>query len=757
MTQPNTNIETPAQKIVLNSDQQAALEAVANFIAQDDAQVLIIEGGAGTGKTTMITAINQLLKSMHRELAVLTPTGRAARVISSKTNIGASTIHSQIYNFDTVKVFEHAEDVNDPGVRFYYPIKEESPSNTVYLVDESSMVGDVETRNDLMSFGSGRLLHDLLRYTRIYREGRSALAADQQGCKIIFVGDPAQLPPVGDKISSAMSKDYLLKTFGIKASSVSLTQVMRQKAGSELLNVATKIREDIKSHTFNHFELPNTSDIHAIKLNEAIEKLVAARRSNEKSVCVVHSNAEAKNINRHVRGLLWGEEGLPLQKGDLLLVNKNSRGVTLTAEDGTFETMMPLFNGDISMVVDLDTNPIVRTVSLKTRKEMDKGSESIVETIELSYRRVDIAFRDEANIVRSGSCFIIENLLESSDRELSALEQRAMLVDFRKRHPDLKPNTEAFTNALTADPFYNALQVKYAYAMTCHKAQGGEWDQVYVFFGQNASANESFFRWSYTAMTRSKDQLYVINPPRFTTLSRLKIKPMFQPVTDWSLIEKDQEPTEAEHPATVHVEQPVVPMSSPVNLNEQPVAFKLVESAPQLETTRIKWIADALVNQGIKIQETEYLQYRTRMHVSSSYGMATLEYTYKGDGKIGSVKSVSGEADLIEQALPVMTDALKRVHLKQGVSVEQLPECVQALVNPLKGMLESEGVHLIDAVPQSYKVRLTFLALDSLTVCEIDVHYNSKQQLTNMLPVGNLNPDCQRLFGQIQQHAKQLV
>lgn len=166
MTQPSTNIETSVQKIVLNSDQQAALETVAKFIAQDDAQVLIIEGGTGTGKTTMITAINQLLKNIHRDLVVLTPTGRAARVITSKTNIAASTIHSQIYNFNTVKIFEQVEDVNDPGVRFYYPIKEESTTNAVYLIDESSMVGDVETTNDFMSFGSGRLLHDLLRFTR---------------------------------------------------------------------------------------------------------------------------------------------------------------------------------------------------------------------------------------------------------------------------------------------------------------------------------------------------------------------------------------------------------------------------------------------------------------------------------------------------------------------------------------------------------------------------------------------------------------
>ena len=220
----------PSQ-VPLTSHQSEALNAIRAFV-QGPGDCFILEGGAGTGKTTLLAALAGWLEADYRPRVFLAPTGRAARILGDKTGASPTTIHGCIYAFERLNVFEEAQTENDPGLGFRFGLKKDDPGATVFVVDESSMVGDVDDKQDVLRFGSGRLLADLIEYSRIGRPGRSP---SDPGAKLLFVGDPAQLPPVGQKISPALSADYLLKEFGLSCTGFELTEVHRQAAGSVIL------------------------------------------------------------------------------------------------------------------------------------------------------------------------------------------------------------------------------------------------------------------------------------------------------------------------------------------------------------------------------------------------------------------------------------------------------------------------------------------------------------------------------------------
>ena len=374
-------------------------------------------------------------------------------------------------------MFEDAQGSNDPGMRIVYALKQTDPGATVFIVDEASMVGDRETKGDLLQFGSGRLLSDLIAYARLGRPRRD----NELGTKIVFVGDPAQLPPVGDNLSPALSLDYLKENLDLECVEFELTEVMRQAAGSAVLDRATAIRDSIRREEFNSFNLASVDgEISAVSASDAVGCVTDSVKAKSSAVLITYTNAAAREFNRAVRARLWGDEMHHLRVDDLLLVNKNS-------------PMNGLFNGDL-----------VKVVEIRERVEKHVAIKGVDSPVKLTFRSVSLAhLGDDAQVVQ---CQVLENLLESPERELSPNEQRALLVNFRQRFPHLKTKSAEFRLAIRQDEFFNALQIKYGYAMTCHKAQGGEWDTAVVNFSDSSNRGKDFFRWSYTAITRSKNR-----------------------------------------------------------------------------------------------------------------------------------------------------------------------------------------------------------------------------------------------------------
>lgn len=480
--------------IELNDEQAAALADIRAFLLDDDMNAFILRGSAGSGKTTLVASICDVAEDLHLTYALLAPTGRAARIVEHKVArlrgnpSPGRTIHSAIYQLKAVEVNELAEQANDPGLRLIFPLKESEAGCSLFVIDESSMVGDKEADGDLMQFGSGRLLRDLITYARAGRSGR-----DGGSAKLLFVGDAAQLEPVGERASPALSESYLRTEFGLRVVTAELTKVVRQAADSPILKRASELRDAIREEAFNRFSLrPDGVDIEEIEASRAIDRIEESIRSRASIVTVVPSNAMALEYNRAVRERLWGSADVRVQPKDTLLVNKNSRSLELS-------------NGDLVKVVDVAPEAERVAVAL-TGKHL----------VELNFRRATVAYQAPDGAVIKIQCLLLENPLDSPLRELTPLEIRALLVHFRNRYPALKPGTFAFRLAIVNDPYFNALQVKYGYAMTCHKAQGGEWDTVLVHFASSGGKrNATFFRWTYTAITRAVRKLIIVGAPQF--------------------------------------------------------------------------------------------------------------------------------------------------------------------------------------------------------------------------------------------------
>ena len=228
-------------------------------------------------------------------------------------------------------------------MRVHFRLKTDDPGETLFIVDAASMVADVETEQDLLRFGSGRLLHDLSAFPRIARPRQGS------GAKLMFVGDPAQLPPVGQTLSLALSRDYLQKTFGLTCTRFELTEVIRQKAGGAILNRATFLRDCIGSKVFNTFDLSCSDDeVVTGTLADGVTLVTEAQRSAAGSaVLITHSNAQALDLNRAVRGRLWGDDRAPLRSGDLLLINRNA-------------IRYGLYNGDLARAVEVASTAELR-------------------------------------------------------------------------------------------------------------------------------------------------------------------------------------------------------------------------------------------------------------------------------------------------------------------------------------------------------------------------------------------------------------
>ncbi|MFO7535386.1 MAG: AAA family ATPase [Kiritimatiellia bacterium] len=491
--------------LTFTPDQREALARFETFLHSAE-PVFILRGAAGTGKTLLIREMAARLSDLHREAVLLAPTGRAAKVIGERAGLpGARTIHRAIYNLARLAeapVHEggQAEHENDTFKCFFTLAENEHPARSVFIVDEASMVGNAVSQDgEFLLFGSGRLLADLLAFVQ---------TAPPLGQKIVFVGDPNQLPPVGESGSPALDPAVFRELFAIAPHTAELKTVLRQQAGSPILALADALRNALDDKRFTHFDIPSAPP--AI-LTGAVGNLIPLWRELQAAgrptlpVVVTFSNEQALNHNRAIRETLFPNQ-TAIQPGDRVQLVQNNYA------HGT-----ALLNGELATV--LSAAPDAEPVQISIR---EKGG--AYKPVTLSFRSVELAFdQQESPIAREQ--LILETLLDSPERALTADQTRALYIFFKMRHKHLKAGTPAFREALRNDPYSNALRLKYGYAMTCHKAQGGEWPAILADFQHSAAgANESFFRWAYTAVTRARQTFIALNPPHWNPLT-LKRKP----------------------------------------------------------------------------------------------------------------------------------------------------------------------------------------------------------------------------------------
>lgn len=428
-----------------------------------DNYALLLKGYAGTGKTTLLSALVRSIPKDRFQTVLLAPTGRAAKVMSSYSGQSASTIHRHIYRKDS------AEQGSLSFAR-----KRNLLSNTIFIVDEASMLSDD------VEMGYKGLLSDLIEYV-----------FERNNNRLILCGDTAQLPPVGKLISPALDKKYLEAHFSLMLSEIELTDVVRQEQASGILYNATKLRDDIRRNATNIHFTTGFKDFYKMTSDRLEDGLRYAydHFGREETIIICRSNKAATGYNRYIRQAIFFTEN-ELDAGDLLMSVRNNYSILPENISSGF-----IANGDF----------------LEIRKVLRYQDQ-------YGFRFADIeaVFRDFPEMGGFQLKILLDTLYSSSPN-LERDKMQELYREVEKEYTDLTTKKDK-QEAMRKDPFLNALQVKFAYALTCHKAQGGQWDTVFIEQGYltDDKIDIEFLRWLYTAVTRGKSQVYLVNfHPRF--------------------------------------------------------------------------------------------------------------------------------------------------------------------------------------------------------------------------------------------------
>lgn len=451
-------------------EQEKAIECIADFLFKpENDTLLLLKGYAGTGKTTLIGAVVRTLSEMRAGYVLMASTGRAAKVFSRYSGFSAYTIHKKIYR---QKSFSNDLD--------NFSLNDNLHKNTLFIVDEASMIS-----NDGLtgaSFGSGRLLDDLIEY--VYAG---------QGCRLLIIGDDAQLPPVGEDESPALSAE-VLSGYGLDVTECILTEVIRYSGRNGILSNATMLRERMAADDI--YDLPvltlkGYEDISSIPGSELIEAINSSYNEvgMDETMVICRSNKRAYLYNKGIRNtILYREE--ELSTGDILMIAKNNYHWTADCKEIDF-----IANGDIA---------VVRRV--RRTQEM------------YGFRFADVvlSFPDHNDI--EFELKILLDTLHSDYPSLSKEDSDRLFNAVMEDYSDITNKKERMKK-LKEDSFYNALQVKYAYAVTCHKAQGGQWKRIFIDQGYitEDTFTPDYYRWLYTALTRASEKLYLVNWPESQT------------------------------------------------------------------------------------------------------------------------------------------------------------------------------------------------------------------------------------------------
>lgn len=449
-----------------NEEKEGLFKALGAFLVSRDARkAFILRGYAGTGKTSVMSALVRALAGLKQPCILLAPTGRAAKVLSRYSGFPAYTIHKQIYR------------QNQLGSESF-SLSDNLHRNTLFIVDEASMLSGAR---DNPSFGSGCLLDDLVKY--VY-QGR--------GCSLLLLGDDAQLPPVGSTNSPALEEDFMAE-YGLQVTEYRLREVARQALDSGVLSEATRIRRELSAVSVQNSAVsiqPNGRDVIQVPGEEVIERLEDSWRKvgAEETLIIARSNKMTNLYNQGVRSrVLWKEDDL--SSGDRIMVTKNNYFWTQEYENPEF-----LANGDMFEIVRL------------TKRHEMYG----FRFANASLRSVDYDWEIDA--------LVWLDTMTTDSPEANYTMQRELFSRIAEDYPEIR-NKKELVKKIYDSPYYNALQVRFAYCVTCHKAQGGQWKHVYIDTGgigedKERMADETertgFLRWLYTALTRATEKIYLL-------------------------------------------------------------------------------------------------------------------------------------------------------------------------------------------------------------------------------------------------------
>lgn len=444
--------------------QDVTLQMLASFtLSNNKNEVFLLKGYAGTGKTTIVGTLVKNIWKVKQSAILLAPTGRAAKVLGNYSNKEAFTIHKKIY---------YPKPQKGGGVSF--TLQANKHRNTIFIVDEASMIPDINKESKL--FENGSLLDDLMQF--VY---------GGQNCKLLLIGDTAQLPPVKLSISPALDVRSLKNNYNKNVITIELDEVVRQKTDSGILVNATKIRKQLEDEFYDCFKFEEISFPEVIRPLDGQELMDAINDSysaigNEETVFIVRSNKRANLYNQNIRNrILFQEE--ELSAGDYLMVVKNNYFWVKPSSDAGF-----IANGDIIEVLEIF---------------------SFIELYGFRFANVNIRMVDYPKMNPFETVLLL-NTLASETASLSNNDSNKLYQEVLKDYASIKSNYKKLLS-VKKNEYFNALQIKFSYAVTCHKSQGGQWRNVFVEQPYLPNGiDKEYLRWLYTAITRAKEKLYLV-------------------------------------------------------------------------------------------------------------------------------------------------------------------------------------------------------------------------------------------------------
>jgi hypothetical protein len=705
----------------LSQGQETALTKLDAFLASP-VQVFMLKGYAGSGKTTILKGLVEYLNAVEKDFALMAPTGRAAKVIREKTGQEAFTIHKSIYSYEDMVEVEEGD-----SFYYYYKIRNNvDVAGKIFIVDEASMLSDAKSEGEFFRFGSSHLLTDLVSYTRV--------ASENVKSKIIFVGDPCQLSPVTDTSSKAFEANYLKEKFNLSSEETEMKEVKRQGGDSGILRAAAKIRKSISSRFFNDFNLrSNAKDI----LNPTYETFLDTwQEAASPKIIIASKNKTCLDLNLQIRERRFGNAGLPVQKSDIIIMGGNNykKGI---------------FNGEFAVINEVSDTVTQRTIALRGKNP-----------VTLYWRDVELVFPDAENNNKIVKGKMLENFLYG-DNYLKPEETQALYVDFTSRHIGLKPKTEEFKEAIMRDEYFNCLLMKYGYAVTCHKAQGGEWDNVFTVWDhenqkgfdcftdrqlKRSKDNEGFYRWAYTAITRASKTLYALNPPFFNSYSAMA----FLDVTVLNALNEltaNQVQTEE-----ISLDNELLQQLSVLNLLEQPVP---------LQDHFIK-VRQAVRKQYIEIVGWEKIGYEIRYSFLREQDKAVFRTYVNGQNEFrnpfASMPNLSPNSSF-NNALVEILNHLPNVSVKRNTAetiisqiefdfeLEEEFPFTRSLFDEIIFLFQDSSIRIDEIEHQRYKERYTFKRNTEHAV--LDFEYNGDGFWGRVIPIKN-KTNSEALLSNIQ-------
>lgn len=454
------------------AEQDIAINVFCRFLMERDEQsVMILRGSAGTGKTTLAAAFVRMLLTMKQKIVLLAPTGRAAKVLSLYAGHPAYTIHRRIYRQRTA------------GDMSAFNVNANLQSDTLFIIDEASMIANDGYGDS--AFGSGRLLDDLIQY--VYN-GRN--------CRMMLIGDRAQLPPVGEEESPALQSDFM-RGYGLQVFDCDLNEVLRQSSESGILYNATMIRtacfSDCGELLLPKIRLKCFADIRVVPGDELIETMASSYSEVglDETMVITRSNKRANIYNQGIRNMILGREEA-LSSGDMLMVVRNNYHWTSGESNESDRSRGFIANGDR-----------MRIRRIRNIRNL------------YGFRFADITVEfpdyDDSELTATAMLDSLTSEAPSLPREQMELLYNNVMEDYA----DIPLKADRLKR-LKQDPYYNALQIKFAYAITCHKAQGGQWAHIYLDQGYMTEdmLSPDYIHWLYTAFTRASEKLFLVNWPK---------------------------------------------------------------------------------------------------------------------------------------------------------------------------------------------------------------------------------------------------